>query len=57
MVAAGVEGSEALGFKDSAIISISLPISDDKGEEPREFAVAGSSSFLRAGEIGGCMSR
>lgn len=44
-------GVGVLRFKDSAIISISLPISDVKGDEPREFIAGASSSSLRLGDV------
>jgi hypothetical protein len=52
----GVGGSVALEL-DSAIISTSLPVSDVRGEEPRELmvAVTASSRRRRAGEMGGCV--
>jgi hypothetical protein len=50
----GVGGWELSGFKDSAIISMSLPMSEVKGDDPRDCEGTAPSSSLRlAGEIGG----
>jgi hypothetical protein len=52
----GVGGWELSGFEDSAIaiISMSLPMSEVKGDDPRDCeATAPSSSLRLAGEIGG----